>query len=59
MLLAGPRLAPMIPTLQSALAQLDASDKGVLLQKDLGFAGWQRTEVEEAEFMVDLMETLT
>ena len=58
MLLAGPRLAARIALLKDALMALDASDKGVLMHKDLGFDGWQLTEVEEAEFMVDLMETL-
>lgn len=58
MLLAGPRMAPLVPRLQDAVLALEASDKGAALQRDLGFGGWVRTETEEAEFMVDLLETL-
>lgn len=58
MLLASPRMAPLVPRLQDAVLALEASDKGSALQRDLGFGGWVRTEVEEAEFMVDLLETL-
>jgi len=59
MLLAGPRLAGMVERLQALLAGMDADDKGRALLRDIGFQGWQTTGQEDAEFMVDLMETLT
>lgn len=59
MLLAGPRMAPLVEPLRSALLQIDQTEKGKALQRDLGFEGWSGTDTEEAEFMVDLMETLT
>lgn len=59
MLLAGPRLAAHVAPLQAALAGIDGTDKGRAIQRDLGFVGWAPTAREEAEFMVDLMETLT
>ena len=59
MLLAGPRMAGIVASLQQAVVELANSDKGKAIQRDLGFEGWLRTDTEEAEFMVDLMETLT
>lgn len=59
MLLASPRMTALVEPLQSALLQVEQTDKGKAMQRDLGFKGWSRTETEEAEFMVDLMETLT
>lgn len=59
MLLAGPRMAAFVEPLRAALADLERSDRGHAIQRDLGFPGWVKTEREDAEFMVDLMETLT
>ena len=59
MLLAGPRMAAFVEPLRAALADIGTHEKGLAIQRDLGFAAWDRTEREDAEFMVDLMETLT
>lgn len=59
MLLASPRMAALVAPLQTAVLQIEQTDKGKAIQRDLGFEGWARTDAEEAEFMVDLMETLT
>lgn len=59
MLLASPRMSEYVPRLQERLVAMSDDDKGKAILRDLGFQGWQITDQEEAEFMVDLMETLT
>lgn len=59
MLLAGPRFAAHAGTLADKLVAMGDDAKGKALLADLGFVAWQRTDAEDAEFMVDVMETLT
>ncbi|WP_126445229.1 phosphate/phosphite/phosphonate ABC transporter substrate-binding protein [Sulfuricystis multivorans] len=54
--LAGPRLTDQVVEIRQAL--LAMNDTEPCLLKEIGITGWQATDGEEAEFMVDLMDTL-
>lgn len=58
-LLAGPRLAERRGDILSALLGMAESDKGRGLLDELGLVeGWKEMPPDEAEFLIDLMETL-
>lgn len=59
MLLLSPRLADKCEHLRNKLMTMAQDDKGRAILQDLGISQWVATEQEEAEFMVDLMDTLT
>jgi phosphonate transport system substrate-binding protein len=58
MLMAGPRMADHLDSLQPLLTAMadDPAQKSIC--EGLGFAGWLPVEHEETEFMIDLMDTL-
>jgi len=58
-LLAGPRMAGMREQILASLTGMnsDAKAKGIL--GDMGLTGWEEMSREDAEFMIDLMDTLT
>lgn len=57
MLLLGPRLAEQAGKIRETILAMNESAPAVL--NEIGITAWQPTDVEEAEFMVDLMETLS
>lgn len=56
LLLASPRLAEHADKIRDLL--LASNVEEIALFKELGIGGWQATNTEEAEFMIDLMDTL-
>ncbi len=58
-LMAGPRLGSEVEALRRVLLAMDQDSRGRNVLQGLGLAGWEPVEEEEAEFMIDLMETLT
>ncbi|HHO59222.1 MAG TPA: phosphate ABC transporter substrate-binding protein [Thiotrichales bacterium] len=57
-LLAGPALAEKSDAIRQALLSLHRDEKGRALLDSLAFEQWTLMENEEAEFMIDLMDTL-
>lgn len=58
-LLAGPRLAAQRDEILAAVRSMNVEAKDRALLEELGFqGGWQELTREDAEFMIDLMETL-
>lgn len=57
-LMVGPRLAPHRDTLLGVLVPMADDPAGARVLAELGIAGWQPMEHEEAEFLIDLMDTL-
>ena len=57
-LMVGPRLAPHRETLLGVLRGMADDPAGARVLGELGIAGWQPMEHEEAEFLIDLMDTL-
>ena len=57
-LMVGPRLAPHRDTLLGVLVPMADDPAGARVLGELGIAGWQPMEHEEAEFLIDLMDTL-
>ncbi len=58
-MLLSPGFAELHDQLLSSLLAMHASDKGSRLLADLGFVdGWEEMTLEDAEFMIDLMNTL-
>ena len=57
-LLAGPELADDRESLQALLVGMTGDPKGASVVEGLGFSGWEPVELEEMEFMIDLMDTL-
>jgi len=58
LLLAGPKLAHKKDEIQSSLLSMNNNPKGPGVLKSLNFESWSAVEQEEAEFMIDLMDTL-
>ncbi len=56
--LISPRLSEMFKSIQTALVALDGDDKGNKLLNSLELEKWLAMETEEAEFMIDLIDTL-
>jgi phosphonate transport system substrate-binding protein len=56
--LVGPRLVDKIQSIQQALLTMGASQKGKGVLESLGISGWDAMSQEDAEFMIDLMDTL-
>jgi phosphonate transport system substrate-binding protein len=54
--LAGPKLADRVDRLQTLLVAMKETAPAIL--RDIGVSAWQATDQEEAEFMVDLVDTL-
>lgn len=59
LLLLAPKEADWLPRIQTALSSLGEDEGGKKLLAEIGLAGWQPLEREEAEFMIDMMDTLT
>ncbi len=57
-LMAGTRLAARRDELRQALVGMADGEKGQSLLESLGLKGWSRFEQEDAELMIDLMDTL-
>lgn len=57
-LMLGPKLAERRDEFQQILLEMNANDKGKGVLDSLGFSGWEVYDEEEAEFMIDLMDTL-
>lgn len=58
MLLLGPGLAAHVERLREGLVDMGRDPKGQALLQDLGVRAWLPTDREEAEFMIDIMDTL-
>ncbi|MCF6322896.1 MAG: phosphate/phosphite/phosphonate ABC transporter substrate-binding protein [Gammaproteobacteria bacterium] len=58
LLLVGPKLAHKKNDMQSSLLSMADDSKGAGVLKSLNFERWVAVEQEEAEFMIDLMDTL-
>lgn len=56
--LVGPRLADCANRLQTALCDMATDESGQSVLSSIGVSGWQPTEVEDVEYMIDLMEAL-
>ena len=54
----GPKLAEHKPMVADALLTMGDSDKGAGVLSAIGMQGWETMSEEDAEFMIDLMETL-
>jgi phosphonate transport system substrate-binding protein len=56
--LISPKLSHQFSAIQSAMQQLDKNESGQNLLKSLELEKWQALDNEEAEFMIDLIDTL-
>ena len=54
----SPRVSEKFESIQTALVALDGDDKGKSLLNSLELEKWLAMETEEAEFMIDLIDTL-
>ena len=57
-LMIGPKLADRHEEFQQILLEMNANDKGKGVLDSLSFTAWEVYDEEEAEFMIDLMDTL-
>ena len=57
-LMLGPKLADRRDEFQQILLEMNSNEKGKGVLESLGFSGWEIYDEEEAEFMIDLMDTL-
>lgn len=57
-LLLGPALKQHHEALAAFLLDMENNDKGKKILEDLGIERWEAMDEEEAEFMIDLMDTL-
>ncbi len=57
-LLVGPKMHDMIEPIQKLLLNMHQEEKGRKILSDLDIADWEIMDYEEAEFMIDLMDTL-
>lgn len=57
-LLAGHRLVDHHEQLTGALCNMESDPKGAGVLQAMGFEGWEPQDQEDAEFMIDLMDTL-
>jgi len=56
--LVGPRLASQADAIREALLGMSASPKGRGVLETLGFPGWESVTLDDAEFMINLVEAL-
>ncbi len=57
-LLAGPNLSDKSGEIQDVLLSMSESFRGERVLRDLGFKCWEKTDQEEIEFMIDVIDTL-
>ena len=57
-LMIGPKLADRREELRAVLTGMGENDKGRGVLESMGLAGWEVMDDEEAEFQIDLMDTL-
>jgi phosphonate transport system substrate-binding protein len=57
-LIAGPRLAALVPKLREQLQNMVSVRNGASVLESLGFQGWEGLAQEDTEFMIDLIDTL-
>lgn len=57
-LLVGPRLKDKQEQIRELLLNMASDPKGPGVLESLGFRAWENVEQEDAEFMIDLMDTL-
>lgn len=57
-LLVGPRMAHLIPKIESALISMTDNEKGIGVLESMDIKGWEAMSEEETEFMIDLIDTL-
>ncbi len=58
-LLVGPNLADKREHIREILLNMHNDPKGPSVLESLGFTGWENVSLEDAEFMIDLMDTLS
>ncbi|HEY3432132.1 MAG TPA: phosphate/phosphite/phosphonate ABC transporter substrate-binding protein [Rhodocyclaceae bacterium] len=58
MFLISPQLASRSEEITRVLTNMDNSDAGRRILSDIGIPGWDPVDIEEVEFMIDLMSTL-
>ena len=58
-LMIGPRLLDKRDEIQEKLLEMNDCEKGQGVLKSLGFDGWEKVEVDEIEFMIDLVDALS
>lgn len=58
-LLVGPQLADKREHIREILLNMPNDPKGPGVLESLGFNGWENVSLEDAEFMIDLMDTLS
>lgn len=58
-LLVGPRLAERREEIRNRLLTMTDDAKGASVMESLGLHSWQPVDEEDAEFMIDLMDTLS
>ena len=56
--LVGPRLADKADAIRSVLLEMSADAKGQNVLETLGFPGWEAVSLDDAEFMINLIEAL-
>jgi phosphonate transport system substrate-binding protein len=56
--LVGPKLASRVDDIRKLLNEMHALDKEPGVLSSLGFSQWKNQDQEDAEFMIDLMDTL-
>lgn len=56
--LVGPRMADRVEDIRKLLNDMHTIEKGSGVLTSLGFESWKNQEQEDAEFMIDLMDTL-
>ncbi len=57
-MMAGPKLLDRVDAIKNAMVGMGGDDKGARVLESLGLQGWEEVDEEEAEFMIDLMDTL-
>jgi phosphonate transport system substrate-binding protein len=58
-LLASPRMASMQDAILTSLTGMNGDARSKAILGDMGIAGWEAMSLDDAEFMIDLMDTLT
>jgi phosphonate transport system substrate-binding protein len=55
----GPKLLDKREEIQKVLLEMNSCEKGKGVLSSLGFDGWETVEVDEMEFMIDLVDALS
>lgn len=58
-LLVGPKMQPHFDDLAKLLVNMHSEPKGVGVLESMGISRWEQMSVEQTEFMIDLIDTLT